>query len=91
MMIGMSKLLRFFCLAGFLILTGCGSMIADCNKIENGMTESQVRQILGSPVSTEAADGIGVSMITYLYQKGDSEAKIVFVNGRVQSKSVSFK
>lgn len=73
------------------LLAGCGSKLTvdNLNKVENGMTEPQVKGILGSPTHVETGSALGVTATTYHYKSGDKEVTVVFVNGKVMSKSGS--
>jgi hypothetical protein len=86
------KSLRWIWILSFCLLTSCASKLTsdNFNKIENGMTEQQVKAILGEPASVESSGALGLSATTYSYKQGNSEVKIFFANGKVLSKSGSF-
>ena len=88
----MQRLFSFFLVAIFtVLLAGCGSKLTSENlgKVETGMTEQQVKEILGSPTRVETGTVLGVTGTTYYYKSGDKEVKIVFVNGKVMTKAGS--
>ncbi|GAB4243659.1 MAG: hypothetical protein OHK005_08150 [Candidatus Methylacidiphilales bacterium] len=68
-----------------LVLAACGSKLTaeNLSKIQTGMSEDQVRAILGEPTEIETASFLGFSGTTWKYQQGKNEAQIVFVNGQV--------
>ncbi len=80
-------------LALLLFLSGCGSRLTAENlgKIQTGMSEEQVRGILGKPTEIGTASFLGISGTTWSYKQGSSEAKIVFVNGQVFQSSGNLK
>jgi outer membrane protein assembly factor BamE (lipoprotein component of BamABCDE complex) len=75
-----------------LILTGCGSKLnqENLNKVETGMSEKQVQELLGKPTSTETAEAFGLSATTYVYKNGDVEVRVIFANHQVISKTGTF-
>lgn len=79
------NLLRLLTLSLSLLLIACGSSLTAENlaKIETGMSEDQVRAILGKPTEIETASFLGVSGTTWNYKKGSNQVKIVFINGQV--------
>lgn len=88
------KLLRLLpALALAILLIACGSKLTAENlaKVQTGMSEDQVRAILGTPSEIETASFLGVSGTTWLYKSGKNEAKIVFVNGQVFQSSGTLK
>jgi outer membrane protein assembly factor BamE (lipoprotein component of BamABCDE complex) len=52
-------------------------------KIHAGMTESEVKAILGEPAEVHSAEAFGMGAKTYVYNQGNSKAEIIFVNGKV--------
>lgn len=72
-------------------LGGCASKVSKANydKLETGMTEKQVTDILGQPTEkTEAAAGIGdvkLSGATWTWKDGDKTIAVVFANEKVAS------
>lgn len=73
-------------------LVGCGSKLTPENlaKVEGGMTQAQVEQILGKPTKVETGGALGISATTMLYESGGKKVKIVIMNDSVMSKSGSF-
>jgi hypothetical protein len=74
------------------LLAGCQRLTAEnLGKVEAGMTEQQVRKILGKPTTVDTGSMLGVTGTTYHYKSGGSEVSVVFVGGKVLSKSGNFK
>jgi hypothetical protein len=69
-------------------LTGCGSKVSKANadKITNGMTEAQVKDILGTPTETQSA-GTGSVMV---WKSGNDTISVTFMDGKVAMKLSSF-
>lgn len=78
---------------GLLFLVGCGSRLTNENlsRIETGMTEAQVMEILGKPASSNTSGAFGLSATTYTYKSDKAEVSIYFGNGKVISKSGNFQ
>lgn len=89
----MKKFLSAFCLSLVFLLAGCSSKFNNDNfsKIEVGQTEQQVKDLLGTPNSVESSGALGLTATTYKYEKGGNTGEVSFVNGKVISKSGSFK
>jgi len=76
-----------------LTLVACGNKLTNDNfsKVKNGMTEAEVRAILGKPDEVETSEILGLKNTSYLYEKGDTRASINFISNNVISKHGSFK
>lgn len=88
------KQLRFLGLALVVFgLVACASKLTNENlaKVKTGMSESEVKAILGSPTQVETGEALGIRGTTYYYKSGDTQVKIVFVNDGVVTKEGSFK
>lgn len=72
-------------------LVGCGNKLTPANfeKIETNMTTVEVKTILGEPTSIETQDIPLLSTTRYVYQKGNNEITLVFLNDKLMSKSGS--
>ena len=55
------------------------------DKIKSGMSEPEVKAILGNPSGTETSSALGMSASVYTYISGKHEVKVTFVNGKVFS------
>ncbi|MDB5289063.1 MAG: hypothetical protein JWL69_304 [Phycisphaerales bacterium] len=65
-------------------LPGCGSKVNDehYNKIKTGMTEAEVKDILGAPTTTETGTGL-ISGSKKEWKDGDKSIGVVFMDGKV--------
>ncbi len=76
-----------------LFLAGCGSPINKSNyeRIENGMTISQVEGILGKGSEQASSDasfaGMSMSAKQMVWQEGNQIITITFMNDKVQGKA----
>lgn len=74
------------------MLAGCGSKLTPENltKVNAGMTQAEVREILGTPteVRTQSVGPIEGSVL--LYRKGESEVSLLFVNDKLVNKNGKF-
>jgi hypothetical protein len=66
----------------------CGSSVNQANfdKIETGMTQKEVDEILGPPTETSEVGFAGISGTTSKWQHNDSAIVINFLNGKVMAK-----
>jgi len=71
-----------------LVLAGCGSNVNEENfaRIEDGMTEQQVIDLLGTPTETSSMGALGVSGSAAVWTEGDARISVQFVNGKVRLK-----
>ena len=86
------------CAALSLLLLGCGggsplTLTQDnLNKVQDDMSQADVRSILGAP--TESKDEpipiVGGTQTTYTYRNNTSEVVIVFKNDQVKEKHGTF-
>jgi hypothetical protein len=87
--------LRFLGLALALavVLTGCGPKLTSENleKVKNGMTQQEVRSILGKPTREETANLLGLSGTTWVYEQGGAKVTLSFVNDGVIHKEGTFQ
>jgi hypothetical protein len=87
-------------IAGSLVLSGCESKVTSENfdKVNNGMSLSQVEGILGSGTDDTASGGFGVSSggvldskanpeKVYVWREGGLQIQVVFKDGKVVQKS----
>lgn len=81
-----ARLLPVLLLSAFLTACGGGLTQDQFNKIETGMTEEQVKALIGSPGKIDGGSALGVSGATYIYKEGKITASVVFVNGKVFGK-----
>jgi hypothetical protein len=76
-----------------LLLLGCGSKVTQENfdKIQPGMTQDEVKAILGGPTESSGASLGPISGGTWVWRAGDATIAIQFVNGRVLAKQFERK
>ena len=69
-------------------LAGCGSKVTEENfsRIEDGMTEQQVFEILGKPTETSSMGALGVSGSSAVWSEDGARISVQFVNGKVRLK-----
>jgi hypothetical protein len=86
------------CGALALMLVGCGGGSPltlnqeNLDKVHDGMSTSDVRNILGAPTESrdEPIPVVGGTKTTYVYRNDKSEVTIVFKNDQEQSKTGTF-
>ena len=80
-------------LACSLLLTACSKLNeTNLQKVQTGMTTTEVKAILGDPTSSETSSALGlISGTTYTYHTGTSDVKISFVNDKVIATEGEFK
>ena len=93
--------MRYLFLALFLsaFLTGCGggSVLTlnqeNLNKVQDDMSQADVRNILGAPTEskTDPIPIVGGTQTTYTYRNSTSEVVIVFKNDQVKEKHGTFQ
>ena len=72
----------------------CQRHAAEYNKKWNffdGMTEEEVKELIGKPSAVKNDEMLGLSSTIYTYTKGNTEAKVGFINGKVTHKSGKFE
>jgi hypothetical protein len=77
----------FLVLGLTLLLAACGPGLTRdrFDQVKSGMTEAEVRAILGEPQKSESGSFLGISGTAYSYLEGSTKAEIVFVNGKVMT------
>jgi outer membrane protein assembly factor BamE (lipoprotein component of BamABCDE complex) len=88
------KNLRFVLLsvAALLLITACSKMTeANLQKIHNGMTTTEVKEILGEPTDAQTRSLLGISTTTYSYHTDTSNVAITFVDDKVIGTGGDFK
>ena len=81
--------LRGLAVAALLLaLAGCGSKVNEKNfaRIEDGMTEAQVIDLLGKPTETSSMGALGVSGSSAVWSDDGARISVQFVNGKVRLK-----
>lgn len=75
------------------LLTACGGGLSETQfaKIENGMTEEQVKALIGDPSKIDTGSAIGISGTSYHYTDGKVNATVAFLNGKVIGKQFQTK
>jgi outer membrane protein assembly factor BamE (lipoprotein component of BamABCDE complex) len=86
------------CAALSLVLMGCGGGSPltlnqeNFNKVQDDMSQSQVRDIMGAPTSSDEKPIpiVGGQEVTYTYSSDKATATVVFKNDKVTDKKGSF-
>jgi hypothetical protein len=73
-------------------LAACGSKITPETfaRVESGMTESRVVDIMGRPTSAESGSFLGMTGTQYVYERGKDRCVIMFFDGKVIAKNATF-
>jgi len=82
--------MRRFVLAAALalLLAGCSRVDEEhFSKIEDGMSEAQVYDILGKPSEASSGDLLGVSATSAKWVSGNAIIRIQFIGGKVRLKT----
>lgn len=84
----MNNTARLLCALALAALLAACSKVNQENfaKIENGMTQEQVFDILGKPTESSGREVLGVSSTSAKWIAGDAVVTIRFVNGKVMLK-----
>lgn len=79
--------------AALFLVTACSKLTEDnLQKVHNGMSTAEVKEILGAPTSSETSSALGiVSGTTYTYHTSASDVKITFLNDKVIATEGEFK
>lgn len=85
----MKHLRIFLALAFCTLLPACGSSINQDNfdKIQTGMEEMEVINILGEPANTSSMDAGVASVTSSVWEDEEAVISIQFLNGKVQVKN----
>ena len=70
-------------------LSGSKLTLDNYNKITNGMSKTQVEQILGPPTTSETKDMVIFKKTTYRYEDGTRFAQVTFKNDEVDGKETN--
>jgi hypothetical protein len=71
-----------------LLLAACSRITADnFEKIQDGMSEAEVRALLGNPTESSSVTVLGVSGTAARWTGGDAEIIVRFINGKVALKT----
>jgi hypothetical protein len=71
-----------------LLLAACSKVTADnFEKIQDGMSEQEVRALLGNPSESNSVTVLGVSGTASRWRGGDAEIVVRFINGKVALKT----
>jgi hypothetical protein len=87
------------CAALSLVLMGCGGgspltlTQENLDKVQDGMSQNDVRAILGAPTEskTDPIPIVGGTQTTYVYRNDKSEVTIVFKNDQEKEKHGTFQ
>ena len=83
---------RFFCAAILLLcLAACGSRLNQENfdKIRDGMSQKEVREILGEPAGASGASLLGLSSGEAVWKDDKTTITVHFLNDKVVSKQMA--
>ena len=82
-----------FIVPAVLALAACSKATEEnLQKVHNGMTTAEVRDILGKPTKEDTSSALGIiSGTTFTYHTDTSDVKISFVNDKVVSTEGTFK
>lgn len=79
----------FLVFSVIVLLTACTQVTEEnFNKVQTGMTMSQVTIILGPPTSTESVGFMGFSGTTAVWKNQNVEITIIFFDDKVQIKGL---
>ena len=71
-----------------LLVAACSKVTADnFDKIQEGMSEPEVRALLGTPTESNSVTVLGVSGSASRWRGGDAEIVVRFINGKVALKT----
>ena len=69
-------------------MAACSRVTADnFDKVEEGMSEAEVRAVLGTPTESNSMTVLGVSGSASRWRGGDAEIVVRFINGKVAVKT----
>jgi hypothetical protein len=79
---------RTLALAALLALAAC-SKVTEQNfaKVQDGMTEQQVIELLGKPTESSSVNILGLSGTSSKWVEKDAVITVQFVNGKVRARS----
>jgi outer membrane protein assembly factor BamE (lipoprotein component of BamABCDE complex) len=86
------RVYRLFCTAILLLgLAACGARLNQENfdKIREGMSQREVREILGEPVDASGASLLGLSSSEAVWKDDKTTIAVHFLNDKVVSKQMS--
>ena len=73
-------------------LAACSKLTQDnLSKVHNGMTNDEVKSLLGDPTTSQSGSFLGQSGTEFVYHTDKSDVKIDFVNDKVIATSGSFQ
>ena len=74
-----------------LVLAACGSRLSQENfdKIREGMSQKEVRDVLGEPVNAEGSSFLGISGGEAVWKDNKTVITVHFLNDKVVSKRMS--
>jgi outer membrane biogenesis lipoprotein LolB len=78
--------------AALVLITACSRLTEDnLQKVHNGMTSAEVKDILGEPTSSQTGGALGITGTTYTYHTSTSDVTITFVDDKVITTEGEFK
>jgi hypothetical protein len=87
----MGVLVRTALLASLMVLCACGSRLSQENfeQIRDGMSQKEVRAILGDPKDASGGSLLGISGDSATWDDGKTQISVQFLNDKVVSKHMS--
>ncbi len=75
-------------MATLFVLSSCGSKLNPDSfaLVKTGMTEEEVKDLLGKPDEVESGELLGLTSSTFTYDNDGGYAQIWFINGNVSRK-----
>jgi len=81
-------MLRALALAALLLVAACSKVTQEnFAKVQDGMSEQDVRALLGDPSESSSAQILGVSGTSSRWVAGETVVTVRFVNGKVALKT----
>ena len=79
---------RVLVVVALLLLAACSKITQDnFAKVQDGMSEPDVKALLGPPTSTSSVQVLGIAGTHSIWEGGGAVVSIRFVNGKVATKS----
>jgi len=80
--------IRALLLLALLLLAACSKITQEnFAKVQDGMSEPEVKALLGPPTSTSSVQVLGIAGTHSTWEGGGAVVSIRFVNGKVATKS----
>ena len=84
--------MRALMIVALLLLVACSKVTQEnFAKVQDGMSEEQVRAVLGTPTDSSSVSVLGVSGTVSRWVSGDAVITVRFVNGKAALKAFDKK